>query len=35
MATKKSNKSAAMKRCEGYMKAVRGNKRKKSTKKAK
>jgi hypothetical protein len=35
MAAKKSNKSAAMKRCEGYMKAVRSNKRKKSTKKSK
>ena len=35
MAAKKSGKSAAMKRCEGYMKAVRANKRKKSTKKAK
>ena len=35
MAAKKSNKSAAMKRCEGYMKAVRSNKSKKSTKKAK
>lgn len=35
MAAKKSNKSAAMKRCEGYMKAVRTNKGKKSTKKSK
>jgi hypothetical protein len=35
MASPKSKKSSAMKRCEGYMKAVRGGKKKTAAKKKK
>ena len=35
MASSKSKKSSAMKRCEGYMKAVRSGKKKTSAKKKK